>query len=181
MAGYATLSPALAGGPPGWVVWAVGGTLLTIGAIWVGSEVYEMSRVRPRERVEPHAVPRARTCERAGVLEDCKETRRYTARVHAQGTDCGGTSGSTIGVPALTKTVPITVVEGLGLSAGTWDMLSRSQRNVREDAKVRADEYISNGPSAGGRFGQRSFPASDRRGGKRYDVDCFGSGPSFVS
>ena len=181
MTGYAILSPALAGGPPGWVVWAVGGTVLTIGAIWAGSEVYEMSRAGPRDRVEPRSVPRTRTCERAGNRQDCEESRRYTARVQAQGTDCGGTTKSTIGVPALTKTVPITVAEGLGLSTGTWALLSRSQRRVRADAKVRADEYISSGPSVGGRLREKSFPASDRSGGKRYDVDTYGSGPSFIS
>jgi|ERR1700754_1132802 len=180
MAGYAALSPALIGGPPGWVAWAVGGTVLTVGTLLIGREVYEMSRTRTRERVEPRAIPRAETCERTGSQQDCGPPRRYTARVHAQGTDCGGTTGSTIGMPALTKTVPISVGEGLALSAGTWGLLNRSQRTVREVAKARADEYILTGPGAGGRLGQRSFPAIDRRGGKRYDVDCFGSGPSFV-
>ena len=181
MSGYAALSPALLGGPPGWVAWAVGGTLLTVGTLLIGHQVYELSRERARERVEPRAVPRVRTCERAGSQQNCEEPRRYTVRVHAQGTDCGGTTGSTIGVPALTKPVPITVGEGLALSAGTWALLNRSQKAVREVAKLRADQYIIGGPSAGGRFLQHTFPASDRRGGKRYDVDCFGSGPSFVS
>jgi hypothetical protein len=38
MAGYATLAPGVAGGPPGWVVWAAGDTLLPIGVIWATHE-----------------------------------------------------------------------------------------------------------------------------------------------
>jgi hypothetical protein len=181
MAGYATLAPALAAGPPGWVVWAVGGTALTIGVIWAGSEVVEMTRERTTTRVEPQAIPRTRDCTSTSSSRECGDPQRYTARVHAQGTDCGGTTGSTIGVPALTKTTPVTVAEGLVLSAGTWALLSRTQQGTRITAKARADDYIAKGPSVGGRLGQKSFPAADRRGGKRYDVDAFGTGPSFVS
>jgi len=173
MAGYATLSPTLAGGPPGWVIWAVGGTLITVGTIWAGTEIYDMTRSHSRERVEPKTISKAKTSEK------CKK-KRYTVRVHAQGTDCGGTSRSTIGMPALTKPIPIIVLEGLSLSTGTWGLLSRSQKRVRETTKIRADDYIKSGPSVGGRFGTKSFLVSDCRGGKRYDVDCFGSGKSFV-
>jgi hypothetical protein len=180
MAGYAALSPALLGGPPGWVVWAVGGTALTVGAAVVGSQAIQMARTRERAKAEPQAVPNTRACEKTGSVEDCKQ-RRYTVRVHAQGTDCGGTTGSTIGAPALTQSTPITVAQGLGLSATTWGMLGARQQSVREQAKAKAEDYISEGPASGGRLGQRSFPAADRRGGKRYDVDCFGDGPSFLA
>ena len=113
--------------------------------------------------------------------KECEKEKRYGARVHAQGTDCGGKTGSTIGVEGLTKNIPITVAEGLTLSAGTWALLNKTQRKVRETAKESADAYISAGPSVGGYLGKKSFPASDRRGGKRYDVDTFGDGNSFVS
>ena len=175
MAGYATLSPALAVGPPGWVVWAVGGTLITIGAIWAGNEVLEMSKSTSKAKAEPKAIPKAK--------EKCKEEKKkhYGARVHAQGRDCGGTSGSTIGVPGINQTTPILVAQGLLMSTGTWTMLNKTQRKVRFIAKTKADGYISGGPSVGGRYGEKSFPATDRKGGKRYDVDAYGDGPSFIS
>lgn len=115
--------------------------------------------------------------------EDCpddKKKRRYTVRVHAQGTDCGGKTGSTIGAPALTKTIPITVAEGLGVSEATQAMLNRTQLKIRERVIAQAHNYITTGPAQGGRFGQKSFVVTGVRGGIRYDVDCFGDGPSFV-
>ena len=125
----------------------------------------------------------AKKKKKSDATEECEkeEEKRYTARVHAQGTDCGGKTSSTIGVPALTQNRPITVAEGLNLSAGTWALLSKTQAKARTEAKERAEAYISAGPSVGGYLGQRSFPAEDRRGGKRYDVDTFGDGNSFVN
>jgi hypothetical protein len=172
MAGYAILSPALAAGPPGWVVWAVAGTAITIGAIWAADEVlvYERTKTEPRSRTKTDPIP----------ITDCNNKKRYGARVHAQGSDCGGTTRSTIGVPGISRFgAPITVAEGLALSAGTWALLNKTQKEVRTTAKVQADNYISNSPGVGGRLGMKSFLSEDRRGGKRYDVDTFGDGPSF--
>lgn len=181
MAGYATLAPALAGGPPGWVVWAIGGTVLTVGAIWAGKELFATEREVSLAPAMRRAIPRIRTCTDVSPAQECPKKKRYTVRVHAQGTDCGGKTSSTIGVPALTKLeVPVTVAEGLALSAGTWALLGARQQNVRFTAKAKADAYIGAGPTVGGRFGMKSFPADDRTGGKRYDVDVFGDGPSFL-
>jgi hypothetical protein len=114
--------------------------------------------------------------------DDCKEKEpHYGARVHAQGTDCGGRTGSTIGAPGINQATSVTVAQGLGLSDATWALLNRTQRSVRTQAKDNADQYIRDSPAAGGRLGKKSFPAIDRSGGKRYDVDTFGDGPSFTS
>lgn len=179
MAGYATLSPALAGGPPGWVVWAVGGTILTVGAVLVGSQALEMAR--SRDRAEPRVIPRTDACSASGTRQHCPNQRPYSVRVHAQGTDCGGTPRSTIGAPALSRQgSPITAGEGVALSIATWSLLSRTQRNTREMAKVSLEAFILARPPAGF-LSKRSFPASDRRGGKRYDVDSFGPSANFIS
>lgn len=103
--------------------------------------------------------------------------RPWTARVHAQGTDCGGTTGSTIGAPPLVKpTTPVTIAEGVLLSNTTFALLNRRQKAVRVQAKVRLERYIAAHPT----LGQRSFPASDRSGGKRYDMDNYGCTPNFL-
>ncbi|MCF0043636.1 hypothetical protein [Dyadobacter fanqingshengii] len=182
MAGYGALAPALAGGPPGWVIWAVGGTALTIGAIWAGTELLENEREVTISRAEPRVIPKARQCAKGSSTQDCPNNKRYGARVHAQGVDCGGESGSTIGAPGISRYVfPVTVLEGITLSDVTWAMLTKSQKSIREIAKAKADAYIITGPASGGRLGKKTFPADDRSGGKRYDVDTFGDGPSFIS
>lgn len=114
---------------------------------------------------------------------DCPDgkKRRYTVAVHAQGTDCGGETKSTIGAPAVTKPIPLTVAEGLALSQATQAMLNRTQLNIREQVIAQAHKYIKTGPAGGGRFGKKSFPVLGIRGGIRYDVDCHGDGPSFVA
>ncbi len=51
------------------------------------------------------------------------------------------------------------------MSTGTWGMLSKTQQKVRIIAKTKADGYINTGPRVGGRYGEKSFPATDRKGG----------------
>lgn len=104
----------------------------------------------------------------------------YALQVHAQGTDCGGTTSSTIGAPALEKTVPITVAEGLQLSASTQALLTASQLKVRKNAIAKAEKWMRERPPHG-YLGQKSFPVLGVRGGIRYDVDCRGDGPSLKS
>lgn len=171
MSGLLTLSPLLGFGPPGWVAWAVGGAALTVATVLAGQAV--LSKVQSRTDSDTKAVPIT------GARKDCPK-QRFVVRVQAQGSDCGGTSKSTIGAPALVKTVPVLVVEGLALSAQTWLLLNRTQKEIRTLAKGKADAYISRGPANGGYFGKKTFPATDQRGGKRYDVDCEGSGPSLL-
>lgn len=171
MSGLLTLSPLLGFGPPGWVAWAVGGTVLTVATVVAGEAV--LKTMQSRTVSDTKAVPIT------GARKECPK-QRFVVRVQAQGIDCGGTSASTIAAPALVKPVPILVVEGLALSMQTWGLLSRTQKEIRTIAKGKADTYISRGPANGGYYGKKTFPAADQRGGKRYDVDCEGTGRSLV-
>ena len=119
------------------------------------------------------------TVQECPLTKDAPKPKRYTVRVHAQGEDCGGTTGSTIGAPALTLPMPVPVADGLRLSAETQGLLNRRQLNVRSQVIAKAEDYIRRGPTEGGRFGPKSFVVRKVRGGLRYDVDCFGDGPSF--
>jgi len=111
-------------------------------------------------------------------MGDEKKCPRYSVQIHAQGTDCGGTTASTIGSSTGEKTVPITVAEGISLSATVQGMLTASQLKVRRNAIAKAEKWIRGRPPHG-YLGQKSFPVPGVRGGIRYDVDCRGDGPSF--
>lgn len=173
MNGYAIMAPAALGGPPGWIAWAVGGTVITVGTVLLGKEIYDATRADPVPTTR--AVPRTdtRTC------ENC--ARPYSITVHAQGTDCGGTTGSTISAPALVNPgAPFPAAAGVGLSGATWALLSRRQASVRTTAKARLETWILNRPP-GGFLGQKTFPASDPSGGKRYDTDSYGPSPNYIT
>jgi len=175
MSGYAIMAPAAAGGPPGWVLWAVGGTIITVGTVMLGNEVYQATRSEAEAVPRAPAVPRTDTC----VSGNCP--RSYSVRVHAQGRDCGGTTGSTIGAPPLVNNgAPIAAAAAIGLSQATWAMLSRRQRNVRIQAKTRLERWVAARPPSG-YLGEKTFPASDPSGGKRYDIDSYGPSPNFIS
>lgn len=172
MVGYAATAPLNLAGPWGtlaWVVVGTGATILTAAGLLKLSE--EVEKSRETERAVPRAIPKTDT-------EQCK---RYTARVHAQGMDCGGTTASTIGVPAITQCVPVLVAQGLAMSMGTKALLAKRQLKTRMTAIAKAEAYIESGPASGGRFGMKSFVVLGVAGGIRYDVDCFGDGPSFVA
>ncbi|MBL3576397.1 hypothetical protein JMK10_19470 [Rhodovulum sulfidophilum] len=146
-------------GPPGWAVLGVVGlgTLL-----WYGAT---------RERAP--AVPRTETDTQTKTCD-----RPWTVRVHAQGNDCGGTSSSTIGAPPIVKTsAPVTRAEGIALSNATWALLNKRQQAIRVQSKTKLERYINSNPP----LGQRSFPASDRSGGKRMDIDNYGCSPNFLA
>lgn len=53
MGGYAIMAPAALGGPPGWLLWAVGGTAIIVGTVVLGREVYEATR--PDDMAPPHS------------------------------------------------------------------------------------------------------------------------------
>jgi len=175
MNGYALTAPLAAGGPPGWGAWAVLGTVITVGTVLVGNEVYQASRSRPRAvpRAEPRAVPRTNEC----TTGNC---RAYVVRVQAQGMDCGGTTGSTIAVPAINSPQPIPAAAAIGLSAGTWALLGRRQKSIRTQAKARLEAFVLSKPP-GGYLGEKTFRASDPSGGKRYDVDSYGTSNNFIA
>jgi len=171
MAGYALTWELNLAGPWGTVAWVVVGTGLTIA---MGAGMAKLEDELSKSRTRAPAVPLSRTAE-------CEKCKRYTARVHAQGKDCGGRTTSTIGVPALVKSIPVTVAEGLLLSKGTQGLLNRSQLEIRVNVIVQAEKYIMDGPKVGGRLREKSFVVRGVRGGIRYDVDTYGDGPSFVS
>jgi hypothetical protein len=167
MNGYAIMAPAALGGPPGWVVWAVGGTAITVGTIFLGKKVYDATQAP--------AIPKtdAQTC------ENCK--RPYSITVHAQGTDCGGTTSSTIGAPSLVSVgVPFPAAAGVALAEATWGVLTKSQKKVRTIAKAKMQGWILARPPSG-YLGQKTFPASDPSGGKRYDTDSYGPSPNYIT
>jgi len=163
-----------------------GATAMAVGAfflvlLWPSEIAPEPSmgpRPRPSPIPAPNPTPVVQPCPKE---EDKTKKRRYTVGIHAQGTDCGGKTSSTINAPAITQPVPVTAAEGLVLSAATQAKLNRSQLAVREEAIAKAHRYIITGPANGGRFGKKSFPVLGVKGGLRYDVDCHGDGPSFIS
>ncbi len=171
MAGYVVTAPLNLGGPFGTAAWVVVGTGLTLAA---GAGLVKLSEELNNSRTRAPAIPVPKTAEK----EKCK---RYTVRVHAQGSDCGGTTGSTIAAPALTQPTPVTVVQGIGLSMATKALLTKRHVEARITVIAKAERYIQEGPKSGGRFGAKSFVVPGVRGGIRYDVDCFGDGPSFKS
>jgi hypothetical protein len=184
MSGYAAASPLLLGGPIGWIAYAVVGTAVTVGTIVLAKKAYDATRTEESQdttRSEPVPKTRDRAEPKVDVkpCEACK--RPYSITVHAQGTDCGGKSSSTIGPPALVRIgVPFAAAEGVALSEVTWGMLSKSQKKIRTDAKLKMQAWMLNRPP-GGYLGQKTFPASDPSGGKRFDTDSYGPSPNYVT
>lgn len=160
-------APAIAAGPPGWVVFVV----VALGTVVVGALAVSSSQTQ--------SVPRSTTKARDRTIAKCPPQRPWSVRVHAQGTQIGGTSGSTIGAPPLVKTAPITVVEGTALAAATYGLLSRSQSRNLDIAYDRCVAFIESRPPAGF-LGQRSFYGRSRDN-NRFDVDSYGPTPNFVS
>lgn len=174
MGGYAIMAPAALGGPPGWLLWAVGGTAITVGTVVLGREVYEATR--PDDRAPPiaPAVPTTDTC----VSGNCP--RPYSVRIHAQGSDIDGTSGGTKGAPPLVSSTPITVAATLALSQATWAMLTKREKKVRTGVKMQLERWVIKRPT-NGFLGQKSFEVPSVRGGIRYDIDSFGTSPNLIS
>jgi hypothetical protein len=170
MAGYAATAPLNLAGPWGTAAWLVVGTGLTIltavGLVELGKEI---TKTKEETKTKTATKTKTMTCQ------------YYSVRIHAQGIDCGGTTASTIGAPAITQPAPVLVAQGLALSKLTQEMLTRTQRANRALEIPKAEAYIVSGPASGGRFGMKSFVNRLLRGGIRYDVDCLGCGPSFIA
>jgi len=163
----AAAAPALAFGPPGWLVFAAA----VVATVVVAGLAAEHSQSRPRSRSRPEAQP----TENAIPKEDCP--RPWSVRVHAQGTDIGGTSGSTVGAPAIVQGSPITVAQGVALAGATLALLtSRQQRNLAP-AFEKCVAFIE---SCRGFLGKKSFYGLSRDN-NRFDVDSFGPSPNFVT
>lgn len=75
----------------------------------------------------------------------------------------------------------MTVAEGLLLSAATFALLSRGQREVLSFAQEKANAWIARLPP-GGFLGKKSFyGAGGKREKDRFDVDSFGCSPNFIA
>lgn len=161
----AAAAPALAFGPPGWLVFAVA----MVATVVVGTLAVEQSQSRSRSRAD--AQPRVDAIPK----EECP--RPWSIRVHAQGTDIGGTSGSTIGAPPIVQGSPITASQGVALASATFALLtSRQQRNL-SPAYAKCVAFIE---SCRGFLGKKSFYGLSRDN-NRFDVDSFGPSPNFVT
>ncbi len=157
-------APLLGLGPPGWAAYAALGVATVVGGVLI----YERSRDRAP------AVPTTRT---DTARQRCN--RPWSVRVQAQGDVIGGRGGATLGAPPIVKAAaPVTVAEGLGLSAATFAMLSRGQARVLARAKAQADAWIANRPPHGA-LGQKTFRVPDTS--NRFDVDSYGCSPNFIA
>ena len=165
----AAAAPLVAFGPPGWVALGV----ITVGT--AGVMIWQATRNRSSDRAVPRAEPRA-------VPQPCQDCQRpWSVRVHAQGTDVGGTTGSTVGAPPIVKrSGPVTTGEGVGLAGATYALLTRRQQGNLAGAYERCLQFIRARPANGGFLGSRSFYGASRDN-NRFDVDSYGPSPNFVS
>lgn len=158
-------SPLLGFGPPGWVAYAVlgVGTAVGLGIIYM-SRPKSKAKTKPAERAEP-------------ITKPC---RMWTVRTHAQGTDMGGTTGSTLGAPPIVLNIPISAALGAANAAATYALLTRRQAEVRTDVYAQALKWLAQRPFNGGFLGQKSFPVLGMAGGIRFDIDSYGCSPNFI-
>ena len=162
-------APVLVFGPPGWVVFglAVAGT--AIAGAWVVSQ----SSSRPATST---STP---TATKDACITKCEPKRPWAVRVHAQGTDMGGTSGSTLGAPPLVQTSgPISVAQGIELASATYALLARRPSVNLAAAYEKCVAFIGSHRPYGW-LGQRSFYGL-KGGNNRFDVDSYGPGPNFL-
>ncbi len=159
-------TPALAFGPPGWAFFAV----VAIGTLVVGGAVISQSSSTTQSKSKTKTKVKDKTC------EEC--LRPWSIRVHAQGTQIGGSSGSTIGVPAIINTRPITIIEGITLSASTYALLTKSQKKNLSTSFQKCNTFILS-RSPWGFLGKKSFYGTSRDN-NRFDIDSFGITPNFI-
>ncbi len=159
-------SPALAAGPPGWLFFAV----VVVGSAAIGA--LTMSSSQPTTRTRTQTRTRDRVC------VECP-SRPWSVRVHAQGTQIGGRTGSTLGAPPIIKNVPVMVIEGNGLAAATYALLTRRQGLNLTGAYEKCISFISSCPPAGF-LGSKSFYGRSRDN-NRFDVDSYGLTPNFIT
>jgi hypothetical protein len=159
-------SPALTLGPPGWVFFAA----VVIGTAVVG--VVAINEMQSQTVPDTRSQAKTKDC----TTQDCP--RPWSVRVHAQGTDIGGSSGSTIGAPPIVKTIsPVLIAEGVTLATATYVLLTKRQAANLAPAYEKCIKFIR---SCGGFLGQKSFYGLSRDN-NRFDVDSYGPSPNFVS
>ncbi|RAU18526.1 hypothetical protein DN062_07065 [Nitrincola tibetensis] len=157
-------APLLAGGPPGWIAYA-GLGVLTMSALILA-------------RNSTNTASQTSSSTREGTQE-CR--RPWSVRVHAQGNIIGGHGRATLGAPAIVKPPsPVTVPEGLTLSASTYGMLTKRQKKRLSRAYEEAIKWIEERPPSG-MLEKKSFYVAREESNDRIDVDSFGCTPNFIS
>lgn len=161
-------APALAAGPPGWAVFALAvAATAVVGALTV-SQSQSQSRSGSRSETNTRDI----------TIEECPK-RPWSVRVHAQGTDIGGTSGSTVGAPPIIQMSPISKAQGVALATATFALLRSTQQRNLAPAYEKCVTFIEKRPPSGF-LGQKSFYGLSRDN-NRFDVDSFGVSPNFVT
>lgn len=162
----AVAAPALAFGPPGWVVF--------------GLAVVGTAAVAALSVAGPRSTSTSRTATRTGdiAVQKCPE-RPWSVRVHAQGTDIGGTSRSTVGAPPIVQMAPISVMQGVALASSTFGLLVSTQQRNLEPAYRKSVAFMRGCPPSGF-LGKKSFYGLSRDN-NRFDVDSFGCSPNFIT
>lgn len=166
MATLVTGAPLLAFGPPGWLAYAA----LAVGTVVVvGGALYmERNRTKSKEKT----IPRVDT--------DVMPCRMWSVHAHAQGTDMGGTTKSTLGAPTVVLPSPISILVGAANAHSTYAMLTHSQATIRAGAFAKALAWLSTLPQNGGFLGKKSFEVLGMSGGIRFDIDSFGPSNNFI-
>ena len=157
-------APLLAGGPPGWILYA-GVAVITVGGIGI---IYMSSRSKTKEK----AIPKATT--------DTIPCRTWSIKSNAQGTDIGGTTGSTIGALPVISPAPISILVGAANAQTTFAMLGNRQATVRAEAFAAALNWLSGLPANGSLFGEKSFVVSGMQGGIRFDLGSYGPTNNYI-
>lgn len=161
-------APLLAAGPPGWLAYAA----LAVGSVVIGGAlIMSSSKNKEKEKTRTQVETDTQTC------RNCT----WTVRTHAQGTDIGGTSSSTIGAPPVALSTPIPALTGAANAHSTYALLTNKQATIRTEAFARALKWLSERPMNGGFLGKQSFEVLGVRGGIRFDIDSFGPSNNFVN
>lgn len=151
---------------------AAAGTAGTAGGVTAGSVLFYGSAVGTGVAGGLYLGSRSRAKE----CVDCQE-KKWRIVAHAQGSDVGGTSSSTVSAGALEKSSPVLKAEGIMKLTQVREMLENRQRNLRELAFAKAVAYIQTHAY----LGKKSFEVRGASGGARYDVDSYGPSDNFVA
>ena len=159
----AKTAPALEAGPPGWVAWAGLGIITGVGIMYMSSSKTE-TKTNTKVKTD---------------TQTCKPP--WAEHVHAQGTDIGGTTESTLGAPTKTScSAPMLVSDGIASANETNAMLTKNQANNRKEQLPKLIKWVSKLPNNGGFLGQKPFENIKIPGGIRFDLDSYGPSNNFI-
>jgi hypothetical protein len=169
MAAAVAGAPLLAGGPPGWAIYA---GLVVVSLVATGVVMHEMARSRPREatRAEPRAEARPRG-----------QPIIHMGNIHVQGDDIQ--VGSEPNYP-WNRPTPMTKAEALAGLAAVRGMLSPRQVTFRDEAFIRAAAHITRTlhtapPPLLRTFQNPNLIRDDRYSTRRVDIEII-RGQAFV-